>query len=105
MGRKVRRGDSVQVMKGRDRGKQGQVQRVLTKEGRLLVDGVNLVRRHQRPRPGLQQAGIITIEAPIHSSNVKVVCPHCNQPARLGFTFLSDGRKVRFCKKCRESME
>ena len=105
MGRKLRRGDTVQVMKGRDRGKQGQIQRVLSDDGRLLVEGVNQVRRHQRPRPGLAQAGIITIEAPIHASNVQVICPNCNRPVRVGFTFLSDGRKVRYCKRCKETLE
>lgn len=105
MSRKVRKGDSVQVMKGKDRGKQGEVQRILAKEQRLLVEGINMVKRHQRPRPGVQQGGIMTMEAPIHIANVRVVCAHCSRPARVGFTFLSDGKKVRYCKKCQETIE
>ena len=105
MSRKVRKGDTVQVMKGKDRGKQGEVKRILAKEQRLLVEGVNMVKRHQRPRPGVQQGGIMTMEAPIHIANVRIVCAHCSRPVRVGCTFLSDGKKVRYCKKCQETIE
>ena len=95
----------VLVIAGKDRGKQGRVQRVIPQEGRVLVEGVNMARRHMRPRPGVQQAGIITMEVPLSFSNVMLVCPHCNRAARMGFTILEDGKKVRVCKKCREAIE
>ena len=105
MAQKVRKGDSVMVMAGRERGKRGQVQRVLVKQGRLVVEGVNMSIRHVRPRPGVQQAGRITMEAPLHASNVRIMCPHCNRPVRVGFTFLEDGKKARACKKCHEVID
>ena len=105
MAQKIRRGDSVMVMTGRDRGKQGRVQRVFPKNGRLTVEGVNMLVRHLRPRPGIAQAGRITMEAPIHVSNVQLICPRCSKAVRVGFSILEDGKKVRVCKKCREAIE
>ncbi len=105
MAQKVRRGDTVVVTKGKDRGKQSTVQRVFPGDGKLYVEGLNTVKRHRRAQPGISQAGIITMEAPLSLSNVKVVCPLCNTAARLGFTFLNDGKKVRLCKKCNQPIE
>ena len=105
MAQKVRRGDTVVVTKGKDRGKQSTVQRVFPSEGKLYVEGLNMVKRHRRAQPGISQAGIITMEAPLTLSNVKVVCPLCNTAARMGFTFLNDGKKVRLCKKCNQPIE
>ena len=105
MAQKVRRGDTVVITKGRDRGKQSEVQRVMPSDGKLFVEGANMVKRHRRAQPGINQAGIISMEAPVAISNVKVVCPLCNTAARMGFTFLNDGRKVRLCKKCNQPIE
>ena len=105
MAQKVRRGDTVVITKGRDRGKEGAVQRVFPADGRLFVEGANMVKRHRRAQPGISQAGIISMEAPLSLSNVKVVCPLCNSAARMGFTFLNDGKKVRLCKKCNQPIE
>ena len=105
MAQKVRRGDTVVVTKGKDRGKQSTVQRVFPDDGKLYVEGLNMVKRHRRAQPGISQAGIITMEAPLSLSNVKVVCPLCNTAARMGFTFLNDGKKVRLCKKCNQPIE
>ena len=105
MAAKIRRGDDVMVMAGRERGKRGRVQRVLRKDGRLVIDGLNMTVRHIRPRPGVQQAGRIDLEAPLSASNVRIVCPHCNKAVRVGFTVLEDGKKVRVCKKCHEAIE
>ena len=105
MAQKVRRGDTVVVTKGKDRGKQSTVQRVFPGDGKLYVEGLNMVKRHRRAQPGISQAGIITMEAPLSLSNVKVVCPLCNTAARMGFTFLNDGKKVRLCKKCNQPIE
>ena len=105
MAAKIRTGDDVMVMTGRERGKRGRVQRVLRKDGRLVIDGLNMTVRHVRPRPGVQQAGRIVLEAPMSASNVRIVCPHCNKAVRVGFTVLEDGKKVRVCKKCHEAIE
>lgn len=105
MAQKIRRGDTVLVAKGRDRGKQGRVQRVIPVKGRLVVEGVNMVTRHMRPTQGLRQAGRIRMEAPFSIANVALVCPQCSRPARIGFTSLEDGKKVRICRKCHETIE
>ncbi len=100
---KIKRGDTVEVISGNDRGFRGEVKRVLPKDDRVVVSTINVVKKHQRPmRAGRTQvqAGIIKFEAPIHISNVMLVCPSCNQRTRVGFTHLDDGRKVRVCKQC-----
>ena len=100
---KIRRNDNVLVLTGKDRGKQGQVRSVLTKKNRVIVDGVNMIKRHQRPT---QQAGvavpggIVTREGPIAISNVMVVCKSCNKATRTSIRVRQDGVKVRVCKRC-----
>jgi large subunit ribosomal protein L24 len=103
----VRRGDTVLVLAGKDRGKRGTVERVQkTKRGfGVVIPGVNMAKRHQRPRNRTQQAGIIDLPVPIHVSNVQVVCPRCNKPTRVGHQQLEDGRRVRVCKQCGEQIE
>jgi len=105
MAQKIRKGDTVQVITGKDRGKRGKVLRVLPKRERAVVEGVNLIKRHMRRRPGVSQTGIITREAPIHLSNLMLVCPSCRRAVRVGFRFLETGRKVRVCKKCGENID
>jgi large subunit ribosomal protein L24 len=108
VGNRIKKGDTVEVVSGDDRGWRGAVQRVLPKESRIVVSGINVVKKHQRPiRAGRSQVqpGIIDFEAPIHISNVMLVCPRCDQPTRVGFTRLEDGRKVRVCKRCGEAIE
>jgi len=95
---KIRKGDRVVVLSGRDKGKKGEVFRVMPKEGRALVRGVNLVRRHQRQTPQ-QEGGIVSKEAPIHLSNLALEDPKDGKPTRVGFKVLDDGRKVRFAKR------
>jgi large subunit ribosomal protein L24 len=101
---KIKKGDKVIVVSGRDRGKQGEVLRVLRAEERLIVQGVNVVKRHQRPGAG-HPGGIITKEAPIHVSNVAHVDPASSRPTRVGYKFLDDGRKVRFAKRSGEILD
>jgi large subunit ribosomal protein L24 len=107
--RKIKKGDTVEVISGEDRGVRGTVHQVIAKKDRVVVSGVNIVKKHQRPRPTggrLQtQAGIIEFEAPIHLSNVMLVCPQCNQPTRIAFEPLEDGGKVRVCKKCQSAID
>jgi large subunit ribosomal protein L24 len=101
----VRRGDTVGVIAGREKGKRGNVLRVLTDKGRVLVEHVNMVKKHQRPTQKLRQGGIIEREGALALSNVLVVCPRCDKPSRTGTKILGDGRKVRTCKRCGESVD
>ena len=101
----VRRGDTVGVIAGREKGKRGKVLRVLTDKGRVLVEHVNMVKKHQRPTQKLRQGGIIEREGPLALSNVLVVCPRCDRPSRTGIKILTDGRKLRTCKRCGESVD
>jgi large subunit ribosomal protein L24 len=102
---KIRRNDTVRVMAGKDRGRQGEVRQVFPVRGRAIVTGVNMSRRHQRARSASEPGGIVDVEAPIHVSNLRVVCPSCGQPVRVGFRLLDDGRKVRYCKRCDEAVD
>ena len=105
MAAKVRKNDTVQVLSGRERGKQGKVSRVLPKEERAVVDGLNLRKRHTRPRRPGEPAGIVEFPAPLHLSNLAVVCPKCGKGTRVGFRNLEDGTKVRYCKRCDETLD
>jgi large subunit ribosomal protein L24 len=98
MAARIRKGDKVVVITGKDKGKTGEVTRVLPKEGRVLVQGVNVVRRHQR-QTARQQGGIISKEAPIHISNVAHIDPNSDRPTRIAWRVLEDGRKVRVAKR------
>jgi len=103
---RIKKGDTVEVISGDGRGLRGEVKRVNPDKQQVVVTGVNIVKKHQRPmRAGRRevQPGIIEFEAPIDSSNVMLVCPGCNQPTRVGFE-REGGRKVRLCKKCGETI-
>ena len=102
---KIRKNDTVFVIAGRDRGKKGKVRLSYPKDERLLVDGINFIKKHARATGQVRQAGIIEREAPIHVSNLMLVCNKCNRPTRIGFRFLEDGKKVRFCKSCHEVID
>ena len=95
----VRRGDRVRVMRGNHAGAEGTVLRVLTKENRVVVEGVNLRKRHQRPSQANPEGGIVSFEAPIHASNVMLLDPDTNEPTRVGIKVLDDGRRVRIARK------
>ena len=101
----VRRGDTVGVITGRERGKRGKVLRVLTDKNRVVVEHVNMVKKHQRPTQKLRQGGIIEREGPLALSNVLPICGRCDKPARTGIKVLGDGRKVRTCKRCGEPID
>ena len=102
---KIRKNDTVLVIAGRDKGKKGKVRFSYPKDERVLVEGVNFIKRHARARQAVRQAGIIEREARIQVSNVMLLCSKCNHPTRIGFRFLEDGRKVRVCRSCREVMD
>ena len=101
----VRRGDTVGVIAGREKGKRGKVLRVLTDKGRVLVEHVNMIKKHQRPTQKLRQGGIIEREGALALSNVLVVCSRCDKPSRTGMKILGDGRKLRTCKRCGEAVD
>ena len=97
----VRRNDNVLVITGKDRGKRGRVLKVLPETNRLIVEGVNMIKRHMKPNPNRNiQGGVVSREAALHASNVQIVCPECGKPTRIGRRILGDGRKVRICRKC-----
>ncbi len=103
--RRIQRDDLVQVRSGKDRGRRGQVRQVLPKQDRVIVTGLNMVKRHLRATQIGQPAGIIEREAPLHMSNVAVVCPECDQAARVGFRVRPDGVKIRVCKRCNADID
>ena len=101
----VRKNDLIQVIAGKDKGKRGKVIRVIPKTHRILVEKINLVKRHTKPGRVSQQGGILERENPLHVSNVQVVCAKCDKAVRTGRSFLADGRKVRVCKTCGEIID
>jgi len=101
---KINKNDTVAVISGKDRGKKGKVLRILSKSNRVIVEGVNLVKKHQRKKQQDQQAGVVEVPAAIHLSNLMVVCKNCNKNARVGYKILTDGSKSRICRKCKEPL-
>ena len=98
----VKKDDLVMIVAGKDKGKSGKVLRVLPEKERVLVENLNLIKRHTRPSQTNNEGGIVEKEAPIAISNVQLLCPGCSKPARTGIKVLEDGNKARFCKKCNE---
>ena len=105
---RLKTGDTVVVTAGKDKGVEGEVIRVDKKSGRVVVEGVNVVKKHQKPTQAGRrqiQPGIIEFEAPINASNVMPICPSCKKRTRVGFRYDDDGLKVRFCRKCDEDLD
>ena len=96
---KIKTGDMVRVIAGKDTGREARVARVLPQDGKVIVEGVSTAKRHQRPTGQTMQGGIIDKDMPIDISNVMIVCPDCG-PTRIGYRFDDDGTKVRICRKC-----
>ena len=97
----IRKNDNVVVTTGKDRGKRGRVMRIVAEKNRVVVEGVNVIKRHTKANPQRNiKGGVVEREAPVHASNVQLVCPECGQPTRIGSKVLGDGRKVRVCRKC-----
>ena len=99
--RKIRRGDEVLVTSGRNKGQQGRVRENRIDEDRVVIEGVNIVKKHIK-RGRARQAGIVEVEAPLHVSKVMLVCPNCKQPTRVGVRTNEAGKNQRFCKKCEQ---
>ncbi|MGB4339803.1 MAG: 50S ribosomal protein L24 [Candidatus Hydrothermia bacterium] len=102
---RIRKEDTVIVISGKDKGKIGKVKKVLPDKGRILVEGVNIVKRHMRARSAEQPSGIIQMEAPIHASNVKLICPLCGEATMVSFVVKENGEKSRVCKKCGKEID
>ena len=100
----VRSGDTVVVLSGKDKGKQGKVLQVSPKEGKVIVEGLNVVTKHVKPRRQGEQGGIVEAEAAMYASKVQLVCPKCSKATRIAHKILDDGSKVRVCKSCEEEI-
>jgi large subunit ribosomal protein L24 len=102
---RIRSGDTVLVIAGKDKGKTGRVERQHIKNDRVVVEGVNVVTRHMRPRPNVRQSGRIQQESPIHISNLALICNKCNRPMKPTSVLLDTGERVRGCPKCKEVVD
>lgn len=101
----IRKNDTVVVIAGREKGKRGKVLFVLPSKARVVIEHVNMIKRHQRPTQKLRQGGIIEREGPLHVSNVMLVCGKCDRPTRVGVQVLADGRRARVCRRCGEIVD
>jgi large subunit ribosomal protein L24 len=101
----IRKGDTVRVLSGKEKGKTGQVLEVDARKARVLIEKINMVKRHVRPSQKQRQGGIIEKEGPLHISKVMVVCRNCGEPSRVGVKRLEGGKKLRVCKKCDEVVD
>lgn len=101
----LKKNDLVMVIAGKEKGKSGRILKVFSRKNRALIEKINFVKKHTRPSGQTRQGGIVEREAPIHVSNVMVICEKCNLPIRVGKKILDDGKKVRVCKKCGELLD
>lgn len=101
----MKKGDQIKVIAGKERGKTGKILRVIPKKKSVVVEKINMVKRHSRPTAKARQGGIIEKEAPLHISNVIVICSKCNASVKVGRKLLEDGKRVRYCKKCGELID
>jgi len=101
----IKKNDTVMVIAGKEKGKSGKVLRIIPKKDRAIVERLNMVKRHMKPNQQNRQGGILEREAPIHVSNLMLICSKCTDPTRVGYRLLEDNRKVRYCKKCDEIFE
>ena len=102
---KIKKDDQVKILSGRDAGKTGKVQQVFPKHSKVIVEGTNMVSRHMKANADMRQSGIITKEASIDISKVQLMCPKCNKGAKIKYTLLEDGKKVRVCNLCSEIVD
>ncbi len=105
MGLGIKKNDNVIVLAGDEKGKKGRVLSLNSDKNRILVEGINMIKKHLKPSKKQQQGGIIDKEALFSTSNVMLICPKCDKPTRLGSTLLENGKKIRVCKKCGEVIE
>lgn len=101
----IRKNDSVIVIGGKERGKTGKVLRVMLDKDAVVIERLNMVKRHTKPRGPQQPGGIVEKEAAIHASNIMILCDKCNAPVRVGHKTLADGKKIRICRRCNEALD
>jgi large subunit ribosomal protein L24 len=101
----IRKNDSVIVIGGKERGKTGKVLRVMPDKDAVIIERLNMVKRHTKPRGPQQPGGIVEKEAAIHASNIMILCDKCNAPVRVGHKVLADGKKIRICRRCNEALD
>ncbi len=101
---KLQKGDKVRVMSGKDKGKDGVIDRIYPKQNRVLIQGVNLVKRHVKKSQELQEGGIIDLPKPVAIDSIALVCPQCEKPTRVGY-MLTKGKKTRICRKCKKELK
>jgi len=101
----IKKNDLVMVTTGKEKGKSGRILKVLSQKNKVLVEKINFIKRHTRPRGQQRQGGILEKEAPLHVSNVMLLCAKCNKPVRIGHRLVEGEKKVRFCKKCGEILD
>jgi len=102
---KIKKDDNVLVIAGKERGKKGKVRFAFPRKQKIIIEGINFIKKHSKARGAARQAGIIDLEAPLDISNVMIICNKCNKPARIGYRKLEDGRRVRFCRVCQEVID
>lgn len=102
---RLKKGDTVLVIAGKDKGKTGKIEKVLSKTNQVMVSGVNILKKTTRPTKKNPHGGIIQINLPISASKLTLICPLCNKPTRVGFKMLDNNKKLRICRKCKESVE
>ena len=105
MGLRIKKNDTAIVLTGKNKGKSGRVLSVATEKQKVIIEGINILKKHMKPNKQYSQGGIIEKEGPIHLSNVMLVCPKCNKGTRIGNTVLDDGKKMRTCRKCKEVID
>ena len=101
----VRKGDRVLVLSGKDKGKKGKVVSALPEKNKVLIEGMNIIKKHAKPTQKVPQGGIREMEAPLHASNIMLICPSCQLPTRISYKSITGGKKVRGCKKCGEFID
>jgi len=105
VGLRIKKNDTAIVLTGKNKGKSGRVLSVATEKQKVIIEGINILKKHMKPNKQYSQGGIIEKEGPIHLSNVMLVCPKCNKGTRIGNTVLDDGKKMRTCRKCKEVID
>ncbi|MBI3592472.1 MAG: 50S ribosomal protein L24 [Nitrospirae bacterium] len=102
---RIKKDDTAVIITGKNKGKKGRILSVSSQKERVIIEGVNIIKRHTKPNKKYTQGGIIEKEGPIHISNVMLMCPKCSKPTRINNTILDDGKKLRTCKKCKEVID
>lgn len=102
---KIRKNDKVKVIAGKDKGKEGKVEKVIPKSNKIIVAGVNIIKKHIRPKKGGEKGQKISVAAPFEVSNVILICPKCIKQTKIGYLVLKNGEKHRICKKCKQAIE